>query len=637
MCGIAGILNSGRKEENKALIERMNAVLKHRGPDDQGIYVNDSIGLGMTRLSIIDLSSNGHQPMSNEYGNIWIVFNGEIYNHNCIRKELESKGHRYKSNSDTESIIHLYEEYGVDCLIRLNGMFAFAIWDSVQKRLFIARDRLGIKPLYYTVINNQFCFASEIKAILCHPEIKKEIDFVAMDQYFTYGVVYPPKTIYKNIFALEPGHLLLIKGSSIEKQRYWNLYEKLYGNKKNVDNHIREAEYIDEITLRLKNSVRLMLMSDVPLGVFLSGGVDSGLITALMSEMSSKPVKTFSVGFNDGDTDLNELKYCRIVSKRYATEHYEFIQTPNINDILPEIINHFDEPFGNPTSIPMYHISGLARDYVKVALSGVGGDELFGGYPRHLASQWFKYQQIIPEAIRKTGLSIATKLQKSPTPYSILDRARRFLSLKIGTDAFMYGGLRSLFNPDQKYQLYGGSTRQELYERDKNSSHLIEEVFNNSFGRNLVEKALFTDIMTYLPNDLLAYSDRMSMAVSLEVRVPFCDHEFVEFAMSIPSICKIRRFQLKYLLKKVALRFLPKEVIYRKKQGFSVPVGYWIKNDLKPLINKFLSKDLIEKQGYFNYSSVYQMLNYHNSGRTNYASQIWALLVFQMWHEQHIN
>ena len=513
-------------------------------------------------------------------------------------------------------------------------MFAFAIWDSTRNRLLLARDRLGKKPLYYTRFNNHLCFSSEIKAILCHPEVKKEIDFTAMDQYFSYGVIAHPRTIYKNIFALEPGHLLLMENSSMKKIQYWDLKEKLCSSTNNL---LTEAEYIEEITFRLKNAVKSRLMSDVPLGVFLSGGVDSSLITALMSEVSDRPVKTFSVGFKDGDPNINELEYCRIVSKKYATEHHEFVQTSNIDNVLPKIINHFDEPFANPTAIPMYHISNLARDYVKVALSGVGGDELFGGYPRHLASQWFKYRQIIPEAVQKAGLSIVSKLQKSPDPYSVFDRLRRFLLLEKGTDAFMYETLRSIFNQAQKHQLYGETIKSELGKNRKANLHIIEETFNNTSGETAIDKALFTDIITYLPTDLLTYCDRMSMAASLEIRAPFCDHELAEFAMSIPSKQKIKRFHLKYLLKKVASRILPEEIIYRKKQGFSVPVGYWIKNDLKPLVNEFLSENLIKKQGYFNYPSIRQMLHDHDMGRANYSSHIWSLLIFQMWHKQYMN
>ncbi len=637
MCGIAGILVSEREDVSLQLLNDFNKILRHRGPDNEGVYIKSPIGLAMTRLSIIDLSQNADQPMSNEDETIWIIFNGEIYNHNMLRKELESLGHRYKSNSDTESILHLYEEYGAECLERLNGMFAFAIWDSSKKRLLLARDRLGIKPLYYRNRNNRFCFASEIKAILCLPDVNKEIDFKSVDQYLSYGVIPHPGTVYKEISSLEPGHFLLVENSSVKKFQYWNLHEKLNGNSSRVNNFADETEYIDEISSRLKNAVKLMLMSDVPLGVFLSGGIDSSLITALMSEVSGKAVKTFSVGFEDGDPGLNELDYCRIVSKQYGTDHHEFIQSSNVANILLKIVGHFDEPFANPTSIPMYHISSLARENVTVALSGVGGDELFGGYPRHLATQWFKYSQAIPETIRKTGLSALTKLNHSPNSYSCFDRFRRFLSLEAGTDDSMYENLRSIFNTAEKHQLYGRSLKQELSESRDTGLRFIEETFGKASGKTGINRALLTDLMTYLPTDLLTYCDRMSMATSLEMRVPFCDHEFVEFSMSIPAHQKIKRFQLKYLLKKVASRLLPKEIIYRKKQGFSVPVGYWIKNDLRPLVNEYLSEDLIKRQGYFNHHSINQMLREHDSGRANYSSQIWTLLIFQMWHDQYMN
>jgi len=569
MCGISGIFSSSGQTIDSRLIFRMTDTLRHRGPDDRGVYINGNISLGMNRLAIIDLSRNAHQPMSNEDGTVRIVFNGEIYNHDLLRDELTAKGHRYKSGSDTESIVHLYEEYGVDCLNKLNGMFAFAIWDSLKERLFIARDRLGIKPLYYTRKDGHFCFASEMKAILCLPYADRQIDFRSMDQYLSYGVVPHPGTIYKNISSLEPGHYLLVENSSVTKRRYWSLNEKLNGNGSSADNSVSEAEYIDEIYSRLKKAVKLRLMSDVPLGVFLSGGIDSSLVTALMSEVSGRAVQTFSVGFEDGDPDMNELNHCRVISKRYETDHHEFVQTSNTESILLKIAGHFDEPFANPTSIPMYHISSLASENVTVALSGVGGDELFCGYPRHLAAQWFQYSQMIPAALRHAALSAAAKLRQSPSPYSSFDRFRRFLSLEAGTDASMYEDLRSIFSTAQKKQLYSGVLKQELSEVGNNELHFIEESFRNAFGETAVNRALFTDLMTYLPTDLLTYCDRMSMAASLEMRVPFCDHEFVEFSMSIPLKQKTKQFQLKYLLKKVASKVLPKEIIYRKKQGFA--------------------------------------------------------------------
>jgi asparagine synthase (glutamine-hydrolysing) len=635
MCGIAGILVTDHEQIDPHLLYSFNEVQSHRGPDDKGIYVKHPVGLAMTRLSIIDLSLNAHQPMSNEDGTVWIVFNGEIYNHDQIRKELKIKGHKYKSNSDTESIIHLYEEYDTDCLHYLNGMFAFAIWDSVKQRLFLARDRLGVKPLYYSKINNCFCFASEIKAILCHPAVSKEVDITSMDQYFSYGAIPHPKTIYRHVSILEPGYFLLVENSSIKKYQYWDLGERL--NDKDHSVYITdENEYIHKVIDRLKKAVKLRLMSDVPLGVFLSGGVDSSLITALMSEVSSRPVKTFSVGFQDGDPHMNELKYCRIVSKKYSTEHHEFIQTSNIEEILPKVITHFDEPFANPTAIPMYHISRLASNTVKVVLSGVGGDELFGGYPRHLFTQWIKYWQIVPEVVKKSGLLIVSRLQRAPDSYSVLDRLRRLFLLETGTDAIVYEGLRTIYSPYQKNDLFEKAITEEINMNNDGRGAAIAEIFRKASGKTPVDRALFTDILNYLPTDLLTYCDRMSMATSLEIRVPFCDYEFVEFAMTIPSRLKVKQFQLKHLLKKAALNYLPSEVIYRRKQGFSVPVGYWLKDNLSSFLNQYLSEDFIKRQGYFNYSFIHKMLHAHNTGRANYANHLWTLLIFQMWYQQYM-
>jgi len=637
MCGIVGMFKTQYTGIDRALLEKMNSLLWHRGPDDGGIFIEGQIGLGARRLAIIDPSDSGHQPMSNEDKSIWIVFNGEFYNHREFREELESKGHRYKSNSDTESIVHLYEEYGIDCLSRMNGMFAFAIWDRNRKKLFLARDRLGVKPLYYARINNDFCFGSEIKALLAHPDFKKEIDFQAMDQYFSYGAVPHPKTIYKGIFALEPGCLLEVDKLSVKKIQYWNVIDKLNAGKKSLNKYVREDEYLERITSMLESSIKLRLMSDVPLGVFLSGGVDSSLVIALMSKVYGGRIKTFSVGFEDGDPHLNELQYARIVSTKYATEHYEFIQTSAVAKVFPEVIRYFDEPFANPTAIPMYHISRLASDKVKVCLSGVGGDELFGGYPRYMASQWFRYHRMMPQAVRQYILSFITGISKSYNPYTILDRLQRSLLLERGSDASMYDSLRSTFKKALKCQFYTGFIKDQLKIKNDEDKCFIESIFDEIQGRNLIDRALFTDLISYLPTDLLTYCDRMSMASSLELRVPFCDYKLIELMMSIPSREKIKHFQLKYLLKKIAEKFLPKEIIHRKKQGFSVPTWQWIKTDLKPLINEFLSDSFIKRQGYFSNSLVKQMIYDFDMGKANYSSQIWTLLAFQMWHEQYMS
>lgn len=435
MCGICGIINLNDQTVEYEHIDRMLSLMSHRGPDDRGIYIKENIGLGMNRLAVIDLSLNAHQPMSNETQSVWIIYNGEIYNYKILRKELMDKGYAFKSNSDTEVVLHAYEEWGHLSIEQLNGMFAFAIFDKKKKELFIARDRLGIKPLYYAHYSDFFCFASEIKAILCYPRIQKTIDIQALDQYFSYMVIPHPKTIYKDINILEPGHTLTISFDFVKKTKYWDLNEQYLKvveswNRDNAEMTISrkkvEEYYIDEVIKRLKKSVKMRMISDVPLGIFLSGGVDSSLVLALMSELSTEPVKTFSVGFEDGDKNYNELEYCRIVAKKFKTEHYEFIQKSDVNNVLPESIKHFDEPFANPTAIPMYYISKLARENVTVALSGVGGDELFGGYPRHVALQLINYKGLVPRSIQKVSLYILKKLQQSPNPYSFSDRAKRF-------------------------------------------------------------------------------------------------------------------------------------------------------------------------------------------------------------------
>jgi asparagine synthase (glutamine-hydrolysing) len=527
MCGICGKLSfDAHKEIDSELIRRMNQVLYHRGPDDEGIYIKGQIGLGHRRLSIIDLSPAGHQPMTNEDETLWIVLNGEIYNFPELRSVLEEKGHIFRSRTDTEVILHLYEDKGTDCLSDLRGMYAFALWDARNRSLFLARDRLGKKPLFYYVNDKFFLFASEPKAMLQDSAVKAEPDPEALHHYLSYNYVPSPVSSFKGIRKLPPAHYMLLKDGDLQIKQYWKLR---YGKKISETRILKDDEVCEEIIERLKEAIKLRLVSDVPLGAFLSGGIDSSAIVALMSELSSAPVKTFSIGFEEKEYD--ELKYARIIAEKFNTDHHEFVVKPNAVEILPKLVWHYSEPFADSSAIPTFYVSELTRKYVTVALNGDAGDENFAGYERYLANQIACRYERIPYHLRKGLESVIQKIPYSVKPKSFLYKTKRFFDAVSEEPRRRYSRWMTHFNNQRKKELYTEEFQSQLGSID--SIDLLLGAYADSDARDFIDATLDADVNMYLPGDLLVKVDIASMAYSLEARSPLLDHLFMEFVFRL--------------------------------------------------------------------------------------------------------
>lgn len=627
MCGIVGIVNNGERAVSSDILERMNRAILHRGPDDDGFYLKENVGLAMRRLSIIDLAS-GKQPIHSHDGNKWIVFNGEIYNYQDLRKELEEDGVRLYTNSDTEAIVNLYAKYGVDCVKHLRGMFAFAIWDEAEKELFIARDRVGKKPLLYSHrANGDLIFGSEFTAMLEHPEISREVDNSAIDAYLSYLCVPAPLTAFKEIRKLEPGHWLKWKAGRIKTNRYW-----LPDFSKKIK--ISEQEAIDETTRILRESTRLRMISEVPLGAFLSGGVDSSTVVALMAEESSQPVKTFSIGFEE--QDFSELKYARRVAEHVGAEYNEFIVRPNALDVIPTLVEHYGEPYADSSAIPTYYVAKETRKHVTVALNGDGGDESFAGYERYAAMLAAERYSKIPGVLRKAFLEFPIGLY----PTSEIKRSRvrdvkRFLKAAVLPRNERYFRWMSTFDLETKPRLYTRDFAEAL--NGTRASDTLDKWFDSANGSGLLDAALLTDQMTYLPNDLLVKVDIATMANSLEARSPFLDHNLIEFAASLPEELKMSRLRPKYLLKKVAERLVPREVIYRRKMGFGVPVGKWFRGEMKEFVREALLSERSLGRGIIKPEMIRKYVDEHTNGERDHAFQIWTLLMLELWFQRFID
>lgn len=614
MCGICGF--SGKQDD--ALLGRMCDKLTHRGPDSKGKYISQDINLGIRRLKVIDLDT-GDQPIYNEDKSIIVIFNGEIYNFKELRRDLEKKGHYFYTNTDTEVIAHLYEEHKDGCLDFLRGMFAFALWDKSRKRLFLARDRVGEKPLYYTLNNGRLLFASELKALLEDKSISFQINLEALDYYLRFLYVPAPLTIFKGVYKLLPAHILSWQESRLETERYWEL-------KPQPANNFSEGDYIEKIRDSLKEAVGLRLVSDVPLGVFLSGGIDSSIIVAMMRRLSGSEIDTFSIGFEKEYGAYNELEYSRLIADHFGTDHQEFIVNPEIVKLLPKIVWHLDEPFGDSSAVLTYLISHQARKYATVALSGIGGDELFGGYPRYIAAEMSLYYQRLPYFLRRGFSRLGTKNSRG--------RLTRFLRDGILPQEERYINWLSVFTDEQKKKLYSDYLKAELREK---RAPLHSEYFNRAASADYLERIFYLDVNTYLADDLLFMADRMSMANYLELRAPFCDHKLMEFSYSIPSHLKIKGHKLKGLLKKSLTGILPAKILAKRKQGFMVPIGEWFRDYLKDYTRQVLSEENIRKRGYFNPAFVEQMLSEHFTGRKVYTHHIWALLVLELWMRRFLD
>jgi asparagine synthase (glutamine-hydrolysing) len=649
MCGICGEINFN-KGVTVEPIRRMCKVLTHRGPDDQGMVfikgneyleVKDSsefipdtnpfeVALGHRRLSIIDLSMDAHQPMCNEDGKIWIVFNGEIYNFQEIRERLEKKGHLFKSKSDTEAILHAYEEWGVECLNHLRGMFAFTIWDSKQRQLFMARDRLGKKPLVYAHQNGHFAFASEIKALLQIPGIERKVNGYAIHHYLTYQYVPSPETIFEGIKKLPPAHYLLYdRNGNIRIERYW----KLQFNS-NHQTYTDAQELGHRIRTELEESVKLRLISDVPLGAFLSGGVDSSLIVGIMAKFSEKPVKTFSIGFEEKDFD--ELFYARLVSNHFATEHHEFVVKPNAIEILPKLVWYYNEPFADSSAIPTYYVANMTKDYVKVVLTGDAGDENFAGYPRYLRSKYVSWFTRLPEKVRRSLLPAFLRiLSQSPWRRKTLNRLADFMEMLSSHQGRNYAEQIKIFNQKEKDGVFSEDFSRQVKGTDP-LDYLIKK-YEEGDTDDLLEKLLYLDMTTYLPEDLLVKMDIATMANSLEARVPFLDHKFMELVAGIPSHLKLKGTKSKFILKTAFKDFLPDAVYKRRKMGFGVPVSRWFRNELKDYVYGVLLDSRTLNRGYLRREGIERLLNDHTTLRYDHSSKIWALLFLEIWFRVFID
>ena len=626
MCGIVGIVRSDKSDVDQALLARMCAAIRHRGPDEDGFYVNGAVGLGMRRLAIIDLKS-GQQPIHNRDRTAWIVFNGEIYNYRELREQLEKLGNTFYTNSDTEAIVHAYDQYGADCPKHLRGMFAFAIWDERTEELFLARDRVGKKPLLYADVNGQFIFGSEFSALLLHPGISKEVDTEAINHYLSFMCVPAPLTAYRAIRKLEPGHSLRWRKGEIKIERYWQP-----DFSKKVD--LSEQEAGERAIAILRDAVKVRLMSEVPLGAFLSGGIDSSAVVALMSEESSTPVKTFSIGFEE--QDFSELHHARRVAEHVGADHHEFIVRPDALEVLPILVEHYGEPYADSSAIPTYYVARETRKYVTVALNGDGGDESFAGYERYAAMRLAERYRRIPAVLRETVMRQAIELMpSSPTKRSRIRDVKRFIEAASLPKVERYLRWVSTFDARAKQDLYSEEFARQT--ESASAANLLNPWFARANGSGIVDAALLTDIMTYLPNDLLVKVDIATMANSLEARSPFLDHHVMEFAASLPEKFKLRGLTTKYLLKKILKQLLPAENLDRRKMGFGIPIGHWFRGELQPFLRETLLREASLQRGLFKPEAVKQLVELHTRGERDYSHQLWTLLMLELWFQRFID
>jgi asparagine synthase (glutamine-hydrolysing) len=606
----------------------MRDRLTHRGPDDAGIYVDSRVALGHRRLSIVDLGG-GHQPMANEDGSVWIIYNGEVYNHSGCRSELESRGHVYRTTSDTETIIHLYEEHGAGAVDYLRGMFAFAIWDKPRRKLLIARDRLGIKPLYYALADDgTIHFASEIKALIEAGAVKPELNYDALADYAANRYTSGEETLYRGVKRLLPGHTLTWTDGWVEIKRYWDASFAKPAEPPS------EADYVEQFGALFRESVRLRLMADVPLGMFLSGGIDSSAILAVMSEMVSGPVKTFSVAF--AERDANELEYARLVSRAFKTDHHEIIVSPEqFFDSLPSLVYQEDEPIAHPSSVPLYFVSKLASRHVKVVLTGEGSDEMLAGYDKYRKTIYNlklgrAYHKGTPEWIRRAVKEAVFKLDGASRLRQKLQRT--FICIEPEIQEIYFDNF-SVFSRAMQQRLFSAETLEQTGQRDPYGATL--DYIATSDAETLLDQLLAADQKTYL-HELLMKQDQMSMAASIESRVPFLDHKLVEFAAAMPGRMKLRGIETKYVLRRAMERYLPKEILTRKKMGFPVPVGAWLRGKFSHVLDEYVLGKRAAARGIFNAEYVRELVARHLAGE-NHSERLWALVNFEIWQRQFID
>jgi len=627
MCGITG----GAPGIDARVLQRMTATLAHRGPDGDGFFHaattaagRSGASLGHRRLAVIDLEG-GRQPMTSADGRWTIVFNGEIYNFRELRHELESRGIDFRTKSDTEVLLEAWAQWGAGAVDRLRGMFAFALWDARERALWLVRDRLGVKPLYYARTGSGLLFGSEIKALLAHPGVSRRLRPAAVDDYLAYLYVPPPQTIFEGIEELPPAHWLRFADGAIEIRRYWQALPRPAGDE--------EPAEADELCALLDEAVRLRLVSDVPLGAFLSGGVDSSSIVALAARAQRDPVRTFSLGFGAGEEHYTELDFARLVSSRYSTEHRELTIRPNCAELLPRMVALFDEPFGNPTALLLHALSAATREHVTVALSGDAGDELFLGYPRYLGARLQRAWGAVPSPIRSIASAMAEWIPESTNGRHTRRRAREFLAAGNASWQSAYIGWVTYFSPAQRRELYTHDFGSVL--KARSAEDFLARQFAEAASADPLSQAAYVDLHSFLPHNVLRYGDRMSMAHALELRMPFTDHRLVEFALRLPAAQKLRRRETKHLLRRAMRPLLPAPTLERSKLGLNPPLGRWLRNELAPLLDRYLSADAVRRRGWFRPEAVARMRREFDEGRRDYSLHLWSLLVLEEWAHQY--
>jgi len=607
----------------------MTAALAHRGPDGEGYFHApgpEGASLGHRRLAVIDLSG-GRQPMTSADGRWTIVFNGEIYNFRELRNELESSGTAFRTRSDTEVLLESWARWGVDSLERLHGMFAFALWDGRDRALWLVRDRLGIKPLYYSITTGRLLFGSEIKALLAHPAVSRSLRPSAVDDFLAYLYVPAPQTIFEAVEELPPAHWLRYANGAAEICRYWQARPLPAGEEKEAS--------AEQLLALLEESVRLRLVSDVPLGAFLSGGLDSSSIVALAARAQHQPVRTFSLGFGAGEEHYTELEFARLVSSRYSTLHRELTIRPDCAELLPRMVALFDEPFGNPTALLLHALSQETRNHVTVALAGDGGDELFLGYPRYLGARLHRAWNGVPSPLRRVAAHLAARIPEGANGHPSRRRAREFFSGGTGSWQSAYIEWVSYFTPAMRAELYAPEFRSAV--GDHSAERFLEQRFAEVGGCDPLGQACYVDLHSFLPHNVLQYGDRMSMAHALELRVPFTDHRLVEFALALPAWQKLRGRETKHLLRVAMRSLLPGQTLNRAKLGLNPPLGRWLAAELAPLVDRYLSPDAVRRRGWFRPEVVARLRAEFSSGRRDFSLHLWGLLVLEEWARQYLD
>jgi asparagine synthase (glutamine-hydrolysing) len=623
VCGITGVLEYADGDAvDPGVLRRMTEALRHRGPDDDGVHIQGRVGLGMRRLSIVDVEG-GTQPMTDESGDVVVVYNGEIYNAAPLTADLRRAGHRLVTECDTEVLPHLYEDHGPELVDALRGMFAFALWDRRRHRLLLARDRLGIKPLYYRDDGHRLVFGSEIKALLEHPSVTASLDRVALSQYLSLKYVPAPRTMFAGIRALPPGCMLLCDAGGVRLRRWWELDVNQRGPARSED------EYAEGLVARLRESVRLHLRSDVPFGAFLSGGLDSSLVVALMSEVLADPVRTFSVGFAAGGRQVGELPYAALVADRFATKHSSLVMTgEDFVASTPGVVESLDQPIADAPAVPLLLLSQLAARDVKMVLSGEGGDELFAGYARYVGEQAAPFLRPLPTALRAQGLGAAARRARSPRhriALHALSKADELERMVAWFPLFDDPAKRRLLRPEVATELPGNEAQEGL-----------SAAFERRHPPDPLSRMLYHDTTRWLPDLLLARGDKMSMAASLELRVPLLDHQVVDFAAGLPSRLKVRRLARKVLLRQVARDLLPAPILARPKEGFPMPVAQWLRGEARPLMTDLLAPEAVRRQGLFDPVEVTRLIDAHLSGHRDHARELWGLVVVELWFRRYL-